>query len=220
MYPMYKEPPDYKNMEQQGWRKNAQSVVGALRKPNIRKKIATYAWRFGCNEEEIQEKIQNDKMFAAHFATDPKRQQLHEKVAAAWLLEIPEIKEFEILPSSKKKGLYVTNDGIIQEGKGKAPGKSLDFRWITKGKTCFASHKYTDQKGGSQDQQFEEMEYLLKRFRDCEEKNYVLIVIVDGAYYTDEKMQKLRRLTRNDELRSFVAHIEQVPGILAELSNE
>lgn len=207
-------------MEQQGWRKNARSVIANLQEKNITKKITTYAWRFGYNEEQIREKIRSDKMFAAHFATDPKKQKLHEVAAADWLAGIPSVEKFESLPSSGRGSLYVTADGEIQEGRGRAPGKSLDFRWITKGKTCIASHKYTDQTGGAQDQQFNEMVELLKRFRNCAEADYVLIVIVDGPYYTEKKMQKLLDLIRNDKLRSFAVHIEQVPGILSELSNE
>lgn len=159
-------------------------------------------------------------MFAAHFATDPKRQKLHEKAAAIWLSEMHEVERFETLPSSGKGSLYVAMDGEIQEGRGRAPGKSLDFRWITGGKTCVASHKYTEQEGGAQDQQFNEMLELLKRFRNCAQTDYVLIVIVDGAYYTEKKMQQLQNLIRSDKLRSFAVHIEQVPKILAELSNE
>lgn len=210
-------PPNYKNIEQQGWRENARFVVKTLQEPNIRKKIATYAWRFGYNEGEIREKIQNDEMFAAHFATDPKKQKLHEKVAATWLSKIPEVEKFQTLPSSGKGSLYVAIDGEIRGGRGRAPGKSLDFRWTTKGKTCVASHKYTQQEGGAQDQQFNEMLELLKRFRDCVQTDYVLIVIVDGTYYTERKMQQLQNLVRNDNLRSFAVHIEQVPEILAEL---
>ena len=207
-------------MEQQGWRRNAQSVATNLQEKNINKKITTYAWRFGHNEDKIREKIRNDEMFAAHFATDPKKQKLHEIAAADWLSKIPSIEKFESLPSSGRGSLYVATDGEIQEGRGRAPGKSLDFRWFTKGKTCIASHKYTDQTGGAQDQQFNEMIELLKRFRSCAQTDYALIVIVDGAYYTERKMQKLKSHIRNDELRSFAAHIEQVPEILAELSNE
>ena len=207
-------------MEQQGWRRNAQAVVSAIRKPNIAKKISTYAWRFGYSENEIREKIQNDAMFAAHFATDPKKQKLHENAAADWLSTTPGIEEFKLLPSSGKGSLYVARDGEIQEGRGRAPGKSLDFRWITNGKICVASHKYTDQEGGAQDQQFHEMCGLLQRFRDCAQKKYVLIVIVDGAYYTEKKMKQLKSLMRNDELRSFALHIEEIPNVLDKLQNE
>ena len=47
-----------------------------------------------------------------------------------------------------------------------------------------------------------------------------MIVIVDGAYYTEKKMKQLKSLMRNDELRSFALHIEEIPNVLDKLRNE
>ena len=159
-------------------------------------------------------------MFAAHFATDPTRQRLHERVAADWLQNTPSIENFELLPSSRKAGLYVTSDGEIRIGGENAPGKSLDFRWTVGEITYLASHKYTKESGGAQDQQFAEMLSLLRRFQNCQQKGYVLIVIVDGTYYTGRKMQALQNATRDHDPRSFASHIENVPDIINRLHNE
>lgn len=212
-------PPDYRKAEIDGWRKNAQSVPIDLYQNNsgLLQKIATFAKKFGYKESEIREKIQSDEMFAAHFAKSPTRQVLHENLAAEWLKTTPGIENFEKLPASRKNGVFVTTDGEIRKGKDGAPGKSLDFRWTTKERTFLASHKYTRESGGSQDQQFNEMRDLLRRFLNCRQRNHVLMVIVDGAYYTVSKMHDLRNITRTHDPLSFAVHIEQVPGILDQL---
>lgn len=210
-------PPDYKKEEQRGWRENAAAVVARLeaRDSNLLKKVDTYAWRFGYGADEIRNKIRSDIMFAAHFATDPKKQTLHERTAAEWLQGISGIENFASLPSSGKKAWYVTSDGEVRQGRNGAPGKSLDFRWTVGDITFWASHKHTEESGGAQDQQFQEMRALLRRFHNCRNREFVLIAIVDGAYYTEGKMEELRSFTRDHMPRSFAAHIGQVPEIVA-----
>ena len=215
-------PPDYKDIEQKAWRENAQSVVKELQQDerNLLNKIATYVEKFGYSESEVREKIQNDEMFAAHFAIDPKRQRLHEKIADDWLNKTDGIKSFKKLSPSGENSWHVTSDGKIQQGERSEPGKLLDFRWIAGGITYFASHKYTEESGGAQGSHFEQMYNLLKKFQKCRETNHVLIVIVDGSYYTEKRMQELRQIINDHDPRSFAVHIEEVPDIINRLHNE
>ncbi len=74
-------------------------------------------------------------------------------------------------------------------------------------------NKYTRMSGGNQDNQFETVLNLLKAFsngrsEECE----VLLAIVDGPYYTAEKMKDLYRFTKPP--KSYALHIEDVPEIL------
>ena len=76
-------------------------------------------------------------------------------------------------------------------------------------------HKYTRDSGGSQDNQFWEMVRLLGQFMRCPDETCILLVIVDGPYYTERAMAELRRFTRDRPLRSYALHIQDVPSALA-----
>ena len=99
--------------------------------------------------------------------------------------------------------------------------KSLDFRWISNGYTVYATHKYTRKEGGAQDNQYESVQTLLYAFQNVkaedlkeEDLNVILLAIVDGPYYTKEKFEELRCLTRSNRPYSYALPIEDVPEIL------
>ena len=208
-------PPDWEKLEQKKWRANAKSVPQRLSQDDngITKQISTYNWRFGHKVKAIKDKIKDDPMFAAHFAKDPKKQSMHEKIAEGYLRELIAVSGFVALPKSGNKAKYVTSDGEIRLGKdftGSKPSKSLDFEWQSHGLTCYASHKYTREGGGSQDNQYREQKKLLINFLGCEDKDVVLFAICDGAYYDNKKMEELTSQTRTLSPCSFAVHIEEV----------
>lgn len=214
------EPPDYDAKEQELSRQFAKGVPTLLVKNNsdLLKKIQTYHYRFGYSIDEIRQKIQDDPMFAASFAKEARRTGLHEKMATDWLKKLSSVRELKTLPKSGKNALYVTSDGEVRRGADfrARPSKSLDFCWQTGATTCYAMHKYTREGGGNQDSQYKEMERLLQQFLRCGDASCILIVIVDGPYYTPQRMAALRNITRDHAPRSYVVHIEDVPGILEE----
>ena len=157
-------------------------------------------------------------MFAAHFAKEPRRQGIHERVAAEWLQQLPAVNQFKVLPKKGADAIYVTSDGEIQRGADlhNPPGKSLDFRWFTGETACYAMHKYTKQSGGDQDNQFTEMRNLLESFIRCRDRHCILLIIVDGPYYTKEKLETLKHLTRSHPPKSYATPIGKVPDLLSE----
>lgn len=213
--------PDYENIERLAWRENAQKVVSRLEAGDsgLAKRIDTFVGRFGYSRPEVEEKIINDPMFAANFAKEPRRTGLHQKEAAKWLQGLDAVSEFFVLPASGNRALYVTSDGEIQSGailKGSKPSKSLDFQWLTGSVICYAMHKYTREGGGNQDSQYKEMRDLLRNFQSCSNRECLLIVIVDGPYYSDQRMDLLRNDTRSRHPRSYAVHLVEVPEILDE----
>ena len=212
------EPPDYDAREQELSREYAQEVPEQLANgaSDLLKKIQTYHYRFGYSIDEIRREIRDNPMFAASFAKEARRTGFHEEMAARWLTAFPSVQEFTTLPKSGVNALYVTGDGEVRRGseiQGR-PSKSLDFHWRTGTTTCYAMHKYTREGGGNQDNQYREMRQLLQQFLRCPDENCMLIVVVDGPYYTEARMAALRRFTRDHAPRSYVVHIEEVPGIL------
>ena len=54
----------------------------------------------------------------------------------------------------------------------------------------YAMHKYTKKSGCNQDNQYKEMINLLKNFIGCSDKGCILLIIVDGKYYNQNRMEK------------------------------
>ena len=215
-----KEPPDYDAIEREEWRKNALEIPEELISGSERlmERIRLFISRFGFPEPDVKEKVRTDSMFAAHFAKEPRRTGLHESMAADWIKTLPSISDFRVLPKSGKDAFYITSDGDIDKGiRGSRPGKSLDFIWHARGKTCYAMHKYTKEGGGNQDSQFKEMVSLLGNFLKCQDTSCVLFVIADGPYYIGKKMEQLRRYTRAHDPKSYALPIKELPGILETL---
>lgn len=215
-----KPPPDYEAIESKMWKENAEAVPGELEEGSSRlgKRVQTFMGRFDFTREQVEGKIANDPMFAAHFAKEPRRQGIHEAVAADWIEELEEVTEFVVLPKGGENAVYITRDGNIHRGQlPNRPGKSLDFRWKTGGKTCYAAHKYTKEGGGTQDLTHLEMVELMKRFQSCNDQNIELFVIVDGPYYAAGKRDEIGNHARTTSPRSHAIPIEDLPGILRDL---
>lgn len=217
-------PPDYDNIELCLWQRNLKGVRSRLndRDRSIIKKIKTYASRSRYSEADIEKHIYQDEMFAAWFAKEPRRTSFHEKVAACWLHK--ELKtKIERLKSSGPKALYINTDGKIVTGeqyKKEKPSKSLDFRWKIYDKIFYAMHKYTKEGGGNQDSQFREMTQILQNFQKADDQNIILIVIVDGEYYNEKKMDGLNHYARTIIPCSYAVKIEDVPEIVKKYYTE
>ena len=212
-----KPPPDYKVIEKQLFLESKANVLNELnaKDKGIEQRIKTFCENFGEDPLKVEQKIRNDPMFAAHFAKKPKGMGFHEKVAGEWLNETLGL-EVTTLPKSGKNALYVTSDGVItkiNEGE-TPPSKSLDFMWEKNGIIFYAMHKYTEQSGGSQDNQFNEMKKTLQNFQRASNPTKRLIIIVDGPYYNDRRMRELENLTRTTPPQSYAVHIEDVPAIV------
>ena len=213
-------PPDYDGIEKEEWRENASLVCNELntKSERLMKRIRLFIARFGFSKIDVENKISTDSMFAAHFAKEPRRTGIHEKLAAAWVKRLPMVKQFKVLPKGGTNAIYITSDGNIHHGElSNRPGKSLDFIWKTGGKTCYAMHKYTKEGGGNQDSQYKEMVAILRNFQSCNDKTCILFIIVDGQYYGESKMAELRNNTRSHMPRSYALHIEGLPLVLEKL---
>ncbi len=217
--------PDYVTAEQTAWRVNANAAY-TNNPPVSAQRIDTRIWRFGNNPATIfgntpaaiRAKINSDPMFAATFAQSPMSTGFEKPVAHQWLtqhLNLP-------APATgapaigtllhDQNALYVTDTGVITTFAGKPkPSKALNFHWNTKNLDFYALHKYTPNSGGQQGRQLEQELKILTNFQQATDPNVVLIVIVDGDYYDDIAMNRLRSLTKSNRPRSFAVHIQDVP---------
>ena len=211
------QPPDYDRIEQELWEKYKNEVRDQLKKqnPGLLLRIRKFSDRFGFDEIEIRQKIKSDLMFACCFTKNPTRTGFHEKEAGEYLQQFPKlIRSFEFLKALGKNAKYMDQNGKIVLGKQPPNGsKSLDFIW-TAGDTCitcFGAHKFTREKGGSQNHQRDELMRLLQIFKNCDNKNIAPFAICDGPYYNEKVLFDFRQHVRTEPPYSFAGPIDDVP---------
>ena len=221
-------PPNYENLELALWQRNLSRVVQDLRNndPGLSKKIDSFARRFNYARVDIENEIRNpnNPMFAAAFAKSPSRTDFDKRAAKTWLdnelrLQFGANAQVTRLPQRGAGVLYIAENGDIRPliAGEKKPSKALNFSWEILGITYYAMHKYTSESGGAQDTQFREEQRMLDHFNspaNTTNHNNVLIIIVDGRYYTPAKMRELRRSAKSaptDRPKSFAVHTRNVP---------
>ena len=161
---------------------------------------------------------------ASTLAREARRQNIHEKHAADFIQQITMVADFEKLRSSGSNALYLNRDGQFVTGAqlsgAPKPSKSIDFRWTTAGLRCLAAQKYTKEGGGNQDSQFNELEQLLRNFLQRTNNGVALFILVDGAYYTTQRLGQLEALVRTNPPRSYVASVNSLQNLLSQIPSE
>lgn len=184
-------PPDYESEEKSARLANAEELRNDINSPPVENKIANWAARNSLEPEFVRYKVLTDDTFALHFAKDPGRQSLHQKVAARHIRDvIPLVEKFKALSSGGPDAEYVVNGMVVNGATWKTiqgEGKSIDFRWslTREGKvfTVYATHKHTKDEGGSQDNQHADVRLFLEAAQRCADPNVLFIAICDGPYY-------------------------------------
>lgn len=121
---------------------------------------------------------------------DPIKQNFFENYAAKWIRSLPEVEEFQHL---SKKSLVLTQEGAIQEIAefsrlgARSKAKTIDFTFLVHSIRFYISHKCIRENGGSQDNQYRDLELFLEHARSSRsqikgEKRYFL-ALCDGEYF-------------------------------------
>ena len=210
-------PPEYKEIEKRLFLEFHANVIDELNagNKNLNRRIETFCKNFRFEKSKVEQKIRDCNMFAAHFTKAPKRTKFHKKVAHDWLNQKLGLMVAP-LHSRGKNAFFVTSNGEIKKINGRKPPslRALDFMWGKNGNIFYAMHKYTEGTGGAQSQNSIQMETALKNFENNNDPNIVLIVIVDGSYYDEDRMRELNDFIQKTPPRSYAVHIEDVPAIM------
>ena len=185
---------------------NPKTIINKIKKEkeDLEVKIRNFAEKWSFEEQFIMNELKTNELLLLSFVKEPGKQTFHQHFAAKYLSSLPLIENFEQLPSGGNDALYVVN-GKIVKGKDKddqKTGKSIDFKWeyTFSGKTLafYATHKYTKSAGGSQDNQYKDVQEFHTESRNCINENILLLSITDGPYYllkeTSVKKQNLTKL--------------------------
>lgn len=165
-------------------------IINGILEEELIIKIKNFATKFKLEEKTVFNKIIEDDFFLLSFVKEPKKQSFHQNIAIEYIKNIKDVEEATLLPSSGINSLFIYEGNILTKGElekiGFEKGKSIDFYWKVKNKDSFkfyATHKYTKQNGGSQDNQFNDIQHFLSNAVKSNNKNIFFIAICDGEYY-------------------------------------
>ena len=149
--------------------------------------------------EEVKNKIMNDDLIGSFYIKDPSKQNISENVIGEFIYKIDGVNDFINHPSNVN--LFILDGKITNKREDGI--KSIDYSWTFKNKKIYATQKYTNEPGGAQDHQFNEVIQFLKHSSLNEDDFF--IAIVDGNYYTDEKISILKKYeTKNVKVCNFL----------------
>lgn len=192
----------YKKAVAQAWKKNIAQVSDLLiaNDKKLLYKIQSASQRWDIPVSEIRESIANDKVAAAHFAVDPSKQKIHEKTAAEFIRNLNGVVDFNLLPNN---ALYVSNGVPItgDELKIYPAAKTIDFKWQYGTFKIYASHKYTQDSGGAQGNQYKDLQTFIRACYGSMNSKLRFIAIADGPFY--QKYNGRANKTRLDNLQSM-----------------
>ncbi|WP_406613984.1 hypothetical protein ACJA23_03335 [Mycoplasma corogypsi] len=151
----------------------------------------------------IKTSILKDDLLLSFFMKDPKRQNIYENIFKDELIK--EGLDIQKLPQNGSKAFYLLNDEVVSNPVNKPKElKSLDFVINKNGRQIYVVNKYTNEPGGAQDDQYNDVITQLKNLGDntCDK----VLFCLDGNYYTDDKISKLREIN----YKAHIINIEQL----------
>ncbi len=184
--------PDFEHEELRARRGNIEALRDNLREASVLEKATSWAHKFGLEPKTVLHKLLTDDLFALHFVKDPIRQTFHQKLAADYVKALPLAQSFQALPSAGANAKFLTSTGEVRlgsavKGSVKDLGKSIDFEWSFQLGAArldvFATHKFTRQGGGNQDNQFSELKEFARKAAQSGAHDTYFFVLCDGPYY-------------------------------------
>lgn len=196
----------------------------AMRSDRVAKRIAHYSGHFGIPASEYWDALNADPTgpLASTLAKEARRQNIHERATAEYIANMPLVSDFRKLPAKGDNAIYITSDGQFVTGAdlgdASKPSKSIDFAWQTGNITCYAAQKYIKEGGGHQLGSFIEMETLLTNFMPRRNNDTALFALVDGAFFTETRLNQLRGLVRLQSPFSYAVSVNELMPILESLT--
>lgn len=173
------------------YEKRRENISEVLNDKGTIKKVANFAERYGYSETRIWDALNEDNdLLVLAFAKDPAKQGIHQQIACSYIATFPFIYEMEQLPVNDEERTLFCYDGKVFKRKeidDPRGIKSIDFHWkyMFNGKELnfYASHKYTFEDGGAQDNQFNDVLAYNLEAKKCNNPDIYFFSITDGEYY-------------------------------------
>lgn len=162
----------------------------------LEEKIKGFSARWGYSKDYILNKLKESDDFILQFSIDPGKTTYHQHFAANWLKEnVPFISNFNEPVNGGDNSLICEGGKVLKskDYKKEHSSKTIDFafeyEFNNKKLYFYATHKYTKEKGGAQDNQFNDVKLFLKQAMLNTNPDIVLLSITDGEYYQSSKIE-------------------------------
>ncbi len=144
--------------------------------------------------EQVLTLMKENALVRSFFRKDPIKQNFHEDQQIEWLRR-HKYNSIVCLPKTTTNGYYLSKKKI-QTGRKALPAETKTFDFVIEDKKIYGVLKYTTDKGGAQDNQYNDVKKFIEKmieFYDsnegCEEK---FEIYLDGTYYTENKFKELK----------------------------
>lgn len=162
----------------------------------------------GFEYNDVLLKIQTDKLYASHFAKNPIKQNIAEILQMNLLKQhIPNIKKLNNDTEYLMDGLILSGTKSYCQ---KTPTKNFDF-FDDKSRTYYYA-KYINDRGGSQDNQYNDCVNFLnqvnmyydKAIKPINKKTVIsFVLLIDGDYFNDKKKIQLNQII-NKKYKNYI----------------
>lgn len=169
--------------------KMSKKILNSIQKEinDLKKKIKNFSKTWELDYNYVYDNLKNNPLLLITFAKDPNKQTIHQHCAAEWIKTLPFIEDFKEAPAGGKNAFYIVKGIVVNNKKNKKTEKSIDFIWNytfkDKQLQFYATHKYTKNSGGSQDNQYNDVKAFHNEAKECIDNNICLLSITDGEYY-------------------------------------
>ena len=196
---------------------NLKLVDDATLTKEKRERVRSWAMKKGLSIKECESEFRKNKLFRSLFTPDVSRQNVYEKAFHTTLAHTFGWTNVSKLHNGGDQALYVEKGQLRQGSKAaKNLAKSVDFDLVVDSKRFVISHKYTDSEGGSQDNQFTDVQLFLQECKGWKESNTFAIAVVDGEYY--KRFGRLNFLKNNYETsKVFVTTSDKLESLIKSL---
>lgn len=141
------------------------------------------------NHYEILKFVSNNAM-ALLFVKDANKQNKHE----LWVFELL-ANHLKIEQLNKKSKSLINGDIVPFDNKSNNSAKTIDFIATHNNKTLVITHKYTQNIGGAQDNQYKDCKnFLIEAAKGALKNNMVYIALLDGNYYNSVDKHNISKI--------------------------
>jgi hypothetical protein len=217
--------------------------------PQLVKRLSSHGKKYGYSSEEVYNQARSNKYFGEVFAVDPKKQNIYENLAFERIKQNSSVSSLIKPPGGgvdsivveESTGLLTTRGKLQESGReGSETTKSVDFVWLAHNTLFVASHKYTQESGGGQNHQRDDLakflnavpektQYaspssILYHHTDDTPRAVVFIAFADGPYYKEAstgagtKLDQLK--ARSEGHNKHVISMDSLPDLIAAIGRK
>jgi len=153
-----------------------------------------------CREQTLKS-IANDDVAAYSYAKDPLKQNFAELFQHDYLRDVKGKSAITKMSGGGKKAYYLIDSqmvtGLSKKPSGSNSTKSIDFQCDNE----YYYAKHTSSEGGAQDNQCDDGKRFIEQaniYVSQHDDDKVFILLVDGAYYSDARKNKIRAMIASE----------------------